>query len=104
MINPKKLQLNKTVTRDNLKQCGFKGTAYRCFVFKDEIELRLYVDLNDFSWYYQIINTSDGKLYPGYYERDFGRSDVVKKIDKKLENILKEMIKQNIFVKKKKNK
>ena len=29
---------------------------------------------------------------------------VVKKIDKKLENILKEMIKQNIFVKKKKNK
>lgn len=103
MINPKKLQLNKTVTKDKLKQNGFRGNTYRCFVFKDEIELRLYVDLSDFSWYYQIV-TSDSKLYPGYYERDFGRSDVVKKIDRKLENILKEMIKQNIFVKKKKNK
>ena len=102
MINPKKLQLNKTITKDILKQNGFRGTTYRCFVFKDEIELCLYIDLNDSSWYYQIINISDGKLYPGYYERDFGRSDVVKKIDKNLENILKEMIKQNIFVKKKK--
>lgn len=94
----KKYKLNKYVTTNRLLKNGFSiNNTYQCFVYKDLIKLVLNIDIDEKWWNYKIIDISTNELYSPYYNREFGNSDVVELIDIKLEQILKEMVRNKIL-------
>ena len=94
----KKYKLNKYVTTNRLLKNGFSiNNTYQCFVYKDLTKMIVNVDIDEKIWGYKIVDVSTGDLYSPYYYRNFGKSDVVELIDVKIEQILKEMVRNKIL-------
>lgn len=94
----RKYKLNKSVTENKLLKNGFSiNHTYQCFVYKDLIKLVLNIDIDEKWWNYKIIDVSTNELYSPYYNREFGNSDVVELVDIKLEQVLKEMVRNKIL-------
>lgn len=94
----RKYKLNKSVTENKLLKNGFSiNNTYQCFVYKDLIKVIINVDIDEKIWGYKIVDVSTSDLYSPYYYRNFGKSDVVELIDVKIEQILKEMVRNKIL-------
>ena len=94
----RKYKLNKSVTENKLLKNGFSyNHTYQCFLYKDLIKLLLNIDIEERWWNYKIIDVSTNELYSPYYNREFGNSDVIELVDIKLEQILKEMVRNKIL-------
>ena len=85
-----------------LREEGFKHGTYRCYIYKQSVQLAVYIDIEDNWWSYQIYNADSDSLYAPYYNRAYGLNDVVVKIDDEVKKILNEMVKKNILRKIKK--
>ena len=59
----------------------------------------IHIDIENRVWEYQVYDVDHGSLYISYYNSEFGVSDVVKTIDKKIRKIMKEFENQKIIVK-----
>ena len=46
-----------------------------------------------------MIDVCNESLYTPYYDREFGKNNIICELDKKIENIINEMIKSKIFIK-----
>ena len=99
----KKYKLHKDVNESLLKDNGFRRYVFKCYVYKDIIQLIIHIDLEEKHWDYQVYDDDNNIIYIPYYNRDFGTNKVVKSIDKKMNKIFKELEKVKIFVPVKEN-
>lgn len=98
-----KYRLNKGVTDKILLKNGFdKNGTYRCFVYKNIIQLIIRVNIEENWWDYQIYNVDAKSIYNQYYDRKYGKNLVVKEIDHKVHKIISELVKSNILYKQEK--
>lgn len=98
-----KYKLNKGVTEKILSKNGFdKSGIYKCFVYKNIIQLIVRVDIEEKWWDYQIYNVDAKSIYNQYYDRKDGKNLVVKEIDHKVHKIISELVKSNILYKQEK--
>jgi len=94
MINLDDYRLSKNVSTKLLNRNGFQYGTFKCFIYKDIIQLIIHIDIENRIWEYQVYDVDHGSLYISYYN-----SDVVKTIDKKIRKIMKEFENQKIIVK-----
>lgn len=95
-----KYKLNKNVTEKILSKNGFdKSGTYKCFVYKNIIQLIVRVDIEENWWDYQIYNVDTKSIYNQYYDRKYGKNSVVKEIDHKVKKSISELVKANILYK-----
>ena len=106
-MNPSiKYKLNPDITESQLKNIGFRHNRYRCWLYKDIIQLIIDVNLSEKWFTYQIWDTDLNMQYPPYYYREYGNGNnsVGKTIDKKINRIFIGFEKSNIFIRKHKTK
>lgn len=94
-----KYKLNSGATKEKLHQNGFKNRTFKCYIYKDLIQLIIRVDVENNTFEYQVDDIDSNSLYTPYYRREYGKNRVVKILDSKINKIFKEMEKQNIFEK-----
>lgn len=92
-------KLNKNIDAKTLYKNGFKNGTFKCNVYRNLIQLLIRIDNENNNWEYQIYDIDSESLYTPYYSREYGSSDVVKKIDSKVDRIFKDFEKKNIFKK-----
>lgn len=94
----KTYDLDRGVSNDVLKKNGFKNGTFRCYIYKDIIQLIIRIDAENKWWDYKVFDTNTDLIYAQYYIRNYGRNEIVKELDEKIENIFKEMERENIFI------
>lgn len=99
-----KYKLNPDITESQLKNIGFRHNRYKCWVYKDIIQLIIDIDIPNKWWGYQIWNTDLSMQYTPYYFREYGIDNVVKTIDRKINSIFKEFEKAQLFITKRRKK
>lgn len=98
-----KYRLNKGVTDKILLKNGFdKNGTYRYFVYKNIIQLIIRVNIEENWWDYQIYNVNAKSIYNQFYDRKYGKNEMVKEIDHKIKKIINELVKSNILYKQEK--
>ena len=95
-----KYKLNKNVTEKILSKNGFdKNGTYKCFVYKNIIQLIVRVDIEEKWWDYLVYNVDTKSIYNQFYDRKYGKNEMVKEIDHKVKKIINELVKSNILFK-----
>lgn len=94
-----KYKLNKNIASETLYKNDFRNGVFKRYIYKNIIQLIIGVDVNENDWYYQVYDVDHDTLFSQYYDREYGKNDVVKELDKKVDKIFKEMVKKNILVK-----
>ena len=98
-----KYKLNKNVTEKILSKNGFdKSGTYKCFVYKNIIQLIVRVDIEEKWWDYLVYNIDTKSIYNQFYDRKYGKNEMVKEIDHKVKKIINELVKSNILYKQEK--
>lgn len=92
-------KISPTVTDEMLRNEGFRHGVFRCYVYKHLIRMIVFVDTQEKWWSYQICNTDTDTLYIPYYDRRYGKSEIVIRIDSTVKQILDEMVVKNILIK-----
>ena len=93
-------RVNKEIDETILKSNGFnRYSTYKCYIYKDLIQFVIHVNIEEKDLYYQVIDVCNESLYTPYYDREFGKNSIICELDKKIENIINEMIKSKIFIK-----
>lgn len=92
--------LNKNISDEKLKENGFKNGTYKCFIFKDIIQLIVKIDIAEKWWDFHVYDVNNHISYRQFYDRKYGTNDIIKKLDNKIKAIFDEMTKQNILSKK----
>lgn len=87
------------LSNNKLRKNGFSFGCYRKSVYKDTIEFRLYIDLEEQDIFYQVFDSDHNQLYVPYYNREYGNNKIVKEIDRKINRIIKTMMNQKILKK-----
>lgn len=92
-------ELCANLTEEQLRKFGFKHGTYRCDVYKNLIQFFMYIgsEDDDVSWSYQIQNVDSNSIYIPYYDREYGKNDVVKKVDGKVKKIFDELVRNGIL-------
>ena len=93
-------RVNKEINETILKSNGFnRYSTYNCYIYKDLIQFVIHINIEEKDWDYQVIDVCNESLYTPYYDREFGKNSIICELDKKIENIINEMIKSKIFIK-----
>ena len=93
-------RVNKEINETILKSNGFnRYSTYKCYIYKDLIQFVIHINIEEKDWDYQVIDVCNESLYTPYYDREFGKNSIICELDKKIENIINEMIKSKIFIK-----
>ena len=93
-------RVNKEINETILKSNGFnRYSTYKCYIYKDLIQFVIHINIEEKDWDYQVIDVCNESLYTPYYDREFGKNSIMCELDKKIENIINEMIKSKIFIK-----
>lgn len=92
--------VNKHATEDILSENGFRHGVFKCFVYKDIIQLIVRVDLEEQWWGYQVYNLKALCTYHPYYDRGYGKHLELEEIDRKVNKIMRELEKAKILKKK----
>ena len=93
-------RVNKEINETILKSNGFnRYSTYKCYIYKDLIQFVIHINIEEKGWDYQVIDVCNESLYTPYYDREFGKNSIICELDKKIENIINEMIKSKIFIK-----
>lgn len=93
-------RVNKEINETILKSNGFnRYITYKCYIYKDLIQFVIHINIEEKDWDYQVIDVCNESLYTPYYDREFGKNSIICELDKKIENIINEMIKSKIFIK-----
>lgn len=93
-------EVNKKATEDILKNNGFnRNGIFKCFVYKDILQLIVKVDVENLWWDYQVFNTNAQLIYPPYYNKDSGVHREVEEVEIKIKEIIKHLLKAKILKK-----
>ena len=93
-------RVNKEIDEIILKSNGFnRYSTYKCYIYKDLIQFVIHINIEEKDWDNQVIDVCNESLYTPYYDREFGKNIIICELDKKIENIINEMIKSKIFIK-----
>lgn len=95
-------ELVDNISECDLKKNGFRNGTYKCFVYKDILQLIIDVEINkddDNYWGYQIHNVDTQSIYAGYYNRDYGIDAHLKEIDQTVNKVMNKLVKAKIFKK-----
>lgn len=95
-----KYELRKEVTEKVLRENGFRNNTFKCWIYKNIIQLIINVDIEEKTWNYDIYDTDANSSYIHFYNRG-NKNLVVEEIDKKLEVIMNEFVRSKIFIKEK---
>lgn len=93
-------EVNKNLNDSDLIKNGFKNNIFKCFVYKDMVQLIIKINTKNFSWDYLIFDIDSNSIYKPYYDncnRENQRSEVVIEIDKKVDFIMNKMIETGIL-------
>lgn len=99
MINLHDYKPRKNITDKQLANNGFRGGKFRCWIYKNLIQLQIEIDPEESWWSYKICMANGDDIYAAYYDRKYGVNKVVEEIDVTFEKIMEEMIKAKIFYK-----
>ena len=92
-------RVNKEINEAMLKVNNYRYSTYKCYIYKDFIQFVIHINIEEKDWDYQVIDVCNESLYTPYYDREFGKNNIICELDKKIENIINEMIKSKIFIK-----
>lgn len=92
-----KYRLNPKVTDKQLNEFGFKQGRFKSYVYKKMLQLVIYIDTDDNWWTYQVHDVNVGTLYVPYYNKRYGKNELIEKIDKKIKNTIDQMLEKNIL-------
>lgn len=93
-------KLNKNITEKELSNSGFRNDKYQCYIYKELIKLVIHIDIEEKWWSYSVVDESTKELYPAYYNKNFGKNEVVKTINYRIKRILNQMVEEHILVQK----
>ena len=99
MLDLNNYELVTDLSNNKLRKNGFAFGCYRRSVYKDTIEFRLYIDIEEQDVFYQVFDSDHNQLYIPYYNREYGNNKIVKEIDRKINRIMKTMVNQKILKK-----
>ena len=99
MLDLNNYRLVADLSNNKLRKNGFSFGCYRRSVYKDTIEFRLYIDLEEQDVFYQVFDSDHNQLYIPYYNREYGNNKIVKEIDRKINRIMKTMVNQKVLKK-----
>ena len=99
MLDLNNYQLVADLSNNKLRKNGFSFGCYRRSVYKNTIEFRLYIDLEEQDVFYQVFDSDHNQLYVPYYNREYGNNKIVKEIERKINRIIKTMMNQKILKK-----
>ena len=99
MLDLNNYELVADLSNNKLRKNGFAFGCYRRSVYKDTIEFRLYIDIEEQDVFYQVFDSNHNQLYIPYYNREYGNNKIVKEIDRKINRIMKTMVNQKILKK-----
>lgn len=99
MLDLNNYQLVADLSNSKLRKNGFSFGCYRRNVYKDTIEFRLYIDLEEQDVFYQVFDSDHNQLYVPYYNREYGNNKIVKEIDRKINRIIKTMVNKKVLKK-----
>ena len=104
MTKYEKQKLNRKLTCEDLQKFGFKNGLLRQHIYKELIDIVLKIDLDNETWYYQIVDNNTDSLYVNYYNREYGYSELVSKLDVEVDKFF-EKIRRNkiLYYRRKKN-
>lgn len=101
-----KYNLNPEITRHILKRNGFYYDYSNKFytahfdIYKNIFCLVINIDIDEKWIGYQVINSDHGNIYSSYYYREFGKDDVLRKMDREIKNVLNALENKHILQKK----
>lgn len=99
ILDADKYSLNENITEKTLNKNGFKNGTFKCYVYKNIIQLIIRIDTENDWWDYQIYNVDIHSIYPPYYDRSCGKHLEVEEIDDKVDKIINELVKAKILIK-----
>ena len=104
MKNYEKQKVNRKLTCEDLQKFGFKNGLLRQHIYKNLIDIVLKIDLDNETWYYQIIDNDTNSLYVNYYNREYGNNELVDQLDKEVEKFFNKIRRNKIlYIRRKKN-
>lgn len=101
-MNKEEYKLNHSVTEKQLHNFGFRNNTYKTNIYKDIIQLVVKVDMDCNWWNYMVICADTNELYPAYYDRKYGKNNIVSEIEPKISNVIKQMEAKHILYRKRK--
>lgn len=84
-------KVNKNIDENLLIKNGFKYGTLKKFIYKDIIQFVVHIDLETYDWDCQVYDTNHNSYYMAYYNRQYGKNEVVGIIDKKISEIMAEL-------------
>ena len=101
ILNVNDYKLNKKVSDRTLLRNGFdKKGIYKCNLYKNLITLTIIINREHGVWDFTVKDEDHDCLYSGYYDTEFGRSNVVTQLNNKIDAIMDTFVEQKIFTKK----
>lgn len=94
-----KYKLCTNITQDKFNKAGFKHHIYKCDLYKNLITILITIEPESDWWTYQVLDADTNSLYIPYYNRLTGKNDLVTKIDRKVNNIFRNLEAYEIFTK-----
>lgn len=98
MIRIEEYRVNKTAV-DKLNEFGFRSGIFRQLVYKNIIQLEVFLSAENLTWYYQVVDVNHKSLYGAYYDNEYGRNEIAKKVTESVDKIINEMVKNKILIK-----
>lgn len=89
--------VNNNLTEQLLTGNGFKNGVFKCYVYKNILQLVVNINSDNKKWGYSIIDTDTNTYYSPYYNREYGNNMIVTEVDEKVDKILREMLKVGVF-------
>lgn len=84
-------KVNKNIDENILNKNGFRYGTYKKFIYKDIIQFIAHIDLENMDWDFQVYDVNHNSYYMAYYNRQYGKNEVVGIIDKKISEIMNEL-------------
>lgn len=92
-------KVNKNIDENKLNKNGFKYGTFRRFVYKNIIQFVIHIDLENMDWDFQVCDVNHNSYYMAYYNRQYGKNEIINIIDKQIEKIINELEKNKILIK-----
>lgn len=99
MVKIEDYKVNKKSCNE-ISKYGFYDGVRRIWLYKNIIQLVIIIDSERFQWEYQVRDVCNHSLYAGYYNYEYGRNELVEKINKQVQKIVSEMVKNKILIEK----
>lgn len=93
-------RLSPNISSEKLYDAGFKYHKFRYDLHNELITLLITIEPESDWWTYQVLNADTNTLYIPYYNRLIGQKDLVRKLDRKINAIFRDLVAYGIFCKK----